>query len=682
MLTTLNAAHDPAVPLSDRLAVPLSADAIESLVYFLAECPVRPHAVEIAWDLQRLNADDLGYDSFALAVAAFGETPAECWHPQLDGSHVRDATAYLDRTWATFDRPMSKGDALIIDWCDEAIAFGWKPPAEVVNAVERLRDIADKQRAERYAAAECEADAIWDARMAEFERARVIARENDWPRTELMERIVTEGTDDLGVAREIVDWVNECIQTDKENMAHIVAMNDLENAYRARAVGLMEQVERKFISTTDYIREAKTGIPENNNVDNVAFLLKTINAEVRFEAWKERVEIRTEGTMLDASVHWPAWTYLDDRVVSSLRTHASRTKTRFTPAKEFLWDALLSLAHVNTVDPARSTLDQLAAAWDGTPRLDTWLSATCGVPNDAYHAAVGRNLIGGMVKRIRKPGCKHDETVVFIGRQGIRKSTLIGSLAPNPNWYAESIRLGDEAKELVLALAGKAVCEIQEMGQRTRDVNAIKAMLSRTTDAGRTAYARAVTERPRRNIFVASTNDESPLIDDTGNRRWLPVRVECDIDTEWFLEHRDQLIGEAATLEAAGETFAIPREVWAVAATHQDTARERADFEILLDDRFGAHVGPVYITAGDLVRFLRAATGRSVPAGRYRAAMKALGFVNATQRVSGIPTKVWHRGLFDTAARYVLRQDGALAMQPFAVTPLVQAQQAVTALPY
>ena len=43
-----------------------------------------------------------------------------------------------------------------------------------------------------------------------------------------------------------------------------------------------------------------------------------------------------------------------------------------------------------------------------------------------------------------------------------------------------------------------------------------------------------------------TTNQDQYLKDETGNRRWLPIRVEKkQADTEWLKENRNQLLAEA-----------------------------------------------------------------------------------------------------------------------------------------
>jgi predicted P-loop ATPase len=160
------------------------------------------------------------------------------------------------------------------------------------------------------------------------------------------------------------------------------------------------------------------------------------------------------------------------------------------------------------------------------------------------------------------------------------------ALAFNKEWFTDSIMLGEESKELVLSLAGKSVCEISEMGSKKADRDKIKAMLSRTHDYGRPAYGRTPIERPRRNIFLGSTNSTEPLEDPTGNRRYLPVQVTREINLAWVRANVAQLIGEACHLESAGATFDIPREAWKDAAQRQEASRKKSTAEDYIADWF------------------------------------------------------------------------------------------------
>ncbi|WOH58523.1 VapE domain-containing protein [Bradyrhizobium sp. BWC-3-1] len=405
-------------------------------------------------------------------------------------------------------------------------------------------------------------------------------------------------------------------------------------AVKARAEALRQDVEHR-LAPGDYTRDHKGSI-ERDNPDNVRFLLASLNMEVRYNAWLERVELQ--------GWKWPTWTELSDSAVAVLMTRAAQTGTRFTPAVDFVWRTIQALAVENAQDPACEVLDDLEKAWDGEARLHSWLSNACGVPYDAYHQAVSATIFLGLVARIRCPGVKFDLMPVFVSeRQGTSKSTLARMLALNDAWFVENVALGESAKELVLLLAGKSVAEISEM--RTRgEVDAVKAMISATHDEGRPAYGRATVKRPRRNIFIGTTNRLEFLEDPTGGRRFLPIVVQSEIDLEWVRLHLPQLVGEAATLQSRGTDINLPRGVWALAGEHQLAATAQSSAEMLLRDWFAGDE-PCWISSANLVLLLRQALGRDVSRGAYVPVMTKLGFQSKPHRGGEGVQRGWVRGM-------------------------------------
>src|ERR1700722_10715278 len=408
---------------------------------------------------------------------------------------------------------------------------------------------------------------------------------------------------------------------------------------RARAEALRQDAEHQ-LAPNDYTRDHKGAI-ERDNPDNVRFLLTSLKIEIRFNAWLDRVELQ--------GWKWPAWTELSEGAIAVLMTRAAQTGTRFTPAVDFLWRTLRAIAVENTQDPARDLLDDLEKAWDGEARLHSWLSHACGVPYDAYHQAVSATILLGLVARIRRPGSKFDLMPVFVSeKQGTSKSTLARMLALNDEWFVENVALGESSKELVLLLAGKSVTEISEM--RTRgEVDAVKAMISATHDEGRPAYGRATVKRPRRNIFIGTTNRLEFLDDQSGGRRFLPIAVQGEIDLEFVRNHLPQLVGEAATLQSRGAEPNIPREVWGIAGEHQAAATAQSSAEVLLTDWFAGEE-PCWITPANLVLLLRQALGRDVSRGLYAPVMSKLGFRSKPHRDGEVVRRGWVRGMPSTNA--------------------------------
>lgn len=426
-----------------------------------------------------------------------------------------------------------------------------------------------------------------------------------------------------------------------------VAVNP--NKIDQRAIAIERDVSLKFRDLGAWVCDMK-GKPEVDNPDNIIVLLGVCGKRVRYNAWLEKHEISPE--------HVDQWTQIDDGAIEDLMTRAKESGTRFCPGKDFTWDTVRSLARRNTVDPMVDRLKSLADGWDRTPRLATWLSRACGTPADLYHQAVSRNIIGGLVHRIRNPGCKHDTVPIFFGYQGSGKSTAAAIFADmgmsslseialgRGRNFTDTIQLGDEAKELILSLSGVCVAEIGEMSARSSaNANHIKAMVSRQVDRGRTAYSRTVAERPRRNIFWGTVNDGEPLTDPTGNRRFLPVRIDAEIDLKWLHANVAQIIGEAAYRHAHGDEFIIPRSIWGIAAEHQEAARSASDLEVQMHAWFGetSFTKVAYITADDLILACTEAKLRAAPAQRS-IIMRHLGFRQEKPYLNGKRSSVWVRG--------------------------------------
>jgi hypothetical protein len=327
----------------------------------------------------------------------------------------------------------------------------------------------------------------------------------------------------------------------------------------------------------DWTRDSRGNI-NASNPDNHRKLYEQIELEIRFNGWLERVEVK--------GFNWPNWTPWTKEVEVQIIARAGRTGTEFEIPETKLRNFALDLALKNSVDPALDYFAACEAEWDGVPRLDMWLPTACHVEDDAdgYHRMVGRNLIGSMVRRVREPGCQHDEVTVFVStKQGFNKSTIGRVLVPEVKWFSDGIKLGDDSKELVLLLAGKMLAEVSEMGTRGQ-IEDTKAMISKRTDYGRPAYAPNPKERERRNIFIGSTNHRRFLIDGTGNRRFLPVVLSKAIDLKFIEKWKRQLIAEAAHLHSNGEQFRVPEHMWAITARYQEDSRAHGTDEMIVAD--------------------------------------------------------------------------------------------------
>ena len=197
--------------------------------------------------------------------------------------------------------------------------------------------------------------------------------------------------------------------------------------------------------------------------------------------------------------------------------------------------------------PVRDFLGSLK--WDGVRRLDRWLPNYMGAAENEYVRGIGRLFLIAMVARIFEPGCKCDYMPVFEGEQGAGKSRACRALAGE--WFSDhlpDIRDKDAAQHL----RGKWLIEIAELSAIGKaDAEALKSFISRPEEKYRPPYGRKEVTEPRQTVFVGTTNRHAYLKDETGARRFWPVKVGR-IDVEALARDREQLFAEAVADYRAG----------------------------------------------------------------------------------------------------------------------------------
>ena len=177
-------------------------------------------------------------------------------------------------------------------------------------------------------------------------------------------------------------------------------------------------------------------------------------------------------------------------------------------------------------NPLRDIIDSIE--WDGEERCKHFLTRWGNAEDSEYTQEVSRLIFAGGIHRLYAPGTKFDDVPILMGSQGCGKSTLVRFLAMHDNYYGEVTCV--EGQPAIEQLQGRWICEISEMLALTksREQEAVKAYITRAVDSYRKPWDKNVSEFPRRCIFVGTSNDFSPLVDKTGNRRFYPVEVRSN----------------------------------------------------------------------------------------------------------------------------------------------------------
>jgi hypothetical protein len=216
---------------------------------------------------------------------------------------------------------------------------------------------------------------------------------------------------------------------------------------------------------------------------------------------------------------------------------------RVEPSCHTVFEAMVLIATRNGYHPVRDELAALAP-WDGTPRIDLWLSRYFGAKGPAeYLAQVFRKWLVASVARTYEPGLKFDWMPILEGAQGTGKSSF-GAILFGQKYFADWLPVLSD-KDAALGLQGIRCVEFGELDQlRRNELETTKAFVTRQVDKVRPPYGRRSLEIARQCVFFGTTNQDYYLKDDTGNRRFKPIEVG-ELDFSALARDREQLWAEA-----------------------------------------------------------------------------------------------------------------------------------------
>jgi predicted P-loop ATPase len=229
-------------------------------------------------------------------------------------------------------------------------------------------------------------------------------------------------------------------------------------------------------------------------------------------------------------------------------------------------------------------------------------------------------------------------------------------------YFSDQAILGASDKEVQEQLEGIWMHESADLaGMRRAEVEQVKAFASRQFDRARPAYGRGREDRPRRSIEWATTNNEEYLLSQTGNRRWWPLKtVKVDIDA--LKRDREQLLGEAATHEAANEHIGLDESLWSDARKVQEQRRVTDPWEDALAN-MEDHLGVVHRSGDGMERVLSVdlltrvlmipkPLQTSQHMQRLALAMKHLGWARSRITIDGLTLRGYARAIsFSVAQR-------------------------------
>lgn len=218
-----------------------------------------------------------------------------------------------------------------------------------------------------------------------------------------------------------------------------------------------------------------------------------------------------------------------------------------------IFAAIAQVAHARPYHPVREYLTGLK--WDGVERVAHVAADLLGADDSEINRAIVKRFFISAVARPLKPGCKVDTVPILVGKQGALKSSFFRILAGR--FFVDTvIDISSDATRAYMTMRKAWILEWAELESlfRARDSSSVKAFLSSPSDTYIPKYGRYSVEVKRQGIIVGTINPEEFLTDETGHRRFWPLRVG-EINIAHVAEQRDQLWAESVAMFQRGEQW-------------------------------------------------------------------------------------------------------------------------------
>ena len=286
--------------------------------------------------------------------------------------------------------------------------------------------------------------------------------------------------------------------------------------------------------------------------------------------------------------------YSDDQRFKPLTEEVRNDMTmRATELGLKSWDRdvnrFIDSTRIEQYDPVSTWLDKLPE-WDGEDRIAALAKR---VPTHQPHWEKYLKMwLVGMVAQWRESDKQltgNALTPLLIGRQGCGKTRFCKILLPSElrDYYNDKINFKNEF-DLNIALTMFAMINIDEFDKTTSSQQIVlKYLLSSAEVKFRPPYGKTIKQFRRYTSFIGTTNQQKPLVDPTGSRRFVCVAVDNDknIDFEDNLNHR-QLYAQALHLFNSGERFWLNNDEIATLIKENEPYQKLNDLVEMIGDTF------------------------------------------------------------------------------------------------
>ena len=324
------------------------------------------------------------------------------------------------------------------------------------------------------------------------------------------------------------------------------------------------------------------------------------------------------------------WQPMDDRLFKTLLTALQTIK----PARERDLETVMGSGFVPLFHPFRYYLNRLKP-WDGKNHilaLSTSVKVKGGVENHMLFYEYLRKWLVAMVASWVDDKVVNQSVLVFIGRQGLYKTTWFSQLLPPElrHYFRIKVNSNKVGKDDLIAMSQFGLVCYEELDvMRPSEVNTMKTVVTMPFIDERRPYGHYMEHMPHVASFCGTGNNIQFLNDSSGNRRWLPFEVESIESPHENPFDYEGIYSEAYALYLQGFRYYFTKAEEEVLKAHNEVFETPCQEKEMISRYFRLphenERGEFY-TATDILLAVGASPAVRLTVEKIGAAMRSLGF--------------------------------------------------------
>ena len=249
-----------------------------------------------------------------------------------------------------------------------------------------------------------------------------------------------------------------------------------------------------------------------------------------------------------------------------------------------------------------------------------------------------RKWLVGMVAGLLDENVVNNTILVFVGKQGIYKTTFFNNLLPPElqKYFFTKTNSDRMTKDDKLSLAEFALICLEEIdSMKSSELNQLKALITTKTISERAAYERFKEGRRHIASFCGTGNNIRFLTDSTGNRRWLPFEIINIDEPRPEKYHYEGLYSQALALWRSGFRYWFNQDEISALVSHVANFEVTSTEEELLLSYFRKPLPEeqcLYLTCSNIVEKINVFTKKPLSPILVGRALRKHGFESVHNR--------------------------------------------------